>query len=945
VSNWYQLAAQIVIQQQNSDAHQGLTAAEAQARLLRDGPNELIEAGRKPLWKLFWEQLSAPLVVILIVAAVLSYAVGDAKDAIAIMAIVIFNAVLGVRQEYKAEEAMAALKQMSVPTVRVRRDGQVQEVSAQNLVKGDVILLEAGNLVPADGRLIETVNLQIQEAALTGESEAVEKDAGLVFETEEPLADRRNMIYRGTLVSRGRGMAVLTATGMDTELGHIARLIQTVEVDQTPLQKRLDQLGRVLGLVAVVIAAIIALLGLIQGASLREMLLTGVSVAVAAVPEGLPAVVTIALALGAERMLKRKALIRNLPAVETLGSVTTICSDKTGTLTENRMTVTQVELPQAPTAPEMGPGSNSDNDTGNDTGNNAPSDVYNLESLNLQILQGGDLDLTRHPALTLLLLTGSLCNDATLDTASDTTPDVVAIGDPTETALVVAAAKLGLTKPTLEASFPRIAEVPFDSDRKCMTTFHQLSASSDLSPALASLWSQVAGQGQPTGLSFCKGAVHRVLGIATGIWLGDRVAPLTTAAREALLKAHDRLAEDGLRVLALGFRSWSQPPTDYQEATLEQGLVFVGFTGLIDPARSAVQGAIHTCQTAGIRVVMITGDHPLTAHHIAKDLGIITQGNLLTGQQLSQMTTQGLTNQVEDLDVYARVSPEDKLTIVQALQSRGHIVAMTGDGVNDAPALKKADIGVAMGITGTDVAKEAADIVLQDDNFATIVAAVREGRVIYDNIRKFIKYVLMGNAGQLWLLFLAPFLGMPLPLKPLQILWINLIADGILALALSFEPAESRVMARSPYKPNESVFGRGVGRDILWIGLLFGLVLLGMAYGYRPTETGSEEIVLTTTLRYQTMVFSTLAFSRIALVEAVRSNRDSLFKIGIFSNPQLLGAVVLTLGLQFAIIYIPSLQDFFGTTTLSGMDLAIALGLSTIGFWTLEVQKLWLRRF
>lgn len=950
MSNWYQLTPQDVLQQLQSSATQGLTDVQAQQRLLRDGPNELVEAGRKPLWHLLWEQLTAPLVVILIVASVVSFLVGDSKDAIAIIAIVVFNAVLGVRQEYKAEEAMAALKKLAVPTVRVRRDNQIQEIPAQQLVQGDLVLLEAGNLVPADGRLVESANLQIQESALTGESEPVEKRADLWFDLEQPLGDRRNMIYRGTTVTRGRGMAVLTETGMHTELGHIARLIQSVEQEQTPLQRRLNQLGKILGLVSIAIAVAIFLLGLWRGEELRYMLLTAVSVAVAAVPEGLPAVVTIVLALGAERMLKRRALIRNLPAVETLGSVTTICSDKTGTLTENRMTVTLLDVaePGIPSGPA----------------NKTRSQMHHKQVPWHQI-NAGSIDRDRDVALTLLLISGALCNDATLESqasansgsvsnSSSTTAVPRALGDPTEAALVVAAAKVDLLKSALEEVFPRIAEAPFDSDRKRMTTLHRCPPTLNVLPKpLKTTWTWLNSENingpqgatkhpdkpdtLPAAFSFSKGAVHSLLDISTHVWLNDRQDPLTTDTQESLQTVHNHLAEQGLRILALGYRCWSQLPTDYHQETLEQNLTFLGFAGMIDPARPEVKAAIETCQSAGIRVVMITGDHPLTAHHIAQDLGISQKnGQALTGQELSKMasdSSQTLVNVAEDVDVYARVSPADKLTIVQALQSRGHIVAMTGDGVNDAPALKKADIGVAMGITGTDVAKEAADIVLQDDNFATIVAAVREGRVIYDNIRKFIKYVLTGNAGQLWMLFLALTIGMDLPLRPLQILWINLIADGILALAISFEPAERNVMQRPPYKPNESVFGRGVGRDILWAGFLLGMVLLWIAHRY----AGASEAL------YQTMVFTTLAFSRIALAETVRSDRDSLFTIGLFSNPQLLGAVLLTFVLQLLIVYVPQLQGFFGTEALSGSDLAIALGVSTIAFWAIEVQKWFLR--
>lgn len=915
MENWYQLNIEAVLQQLGTNATQGLASADAHQRLLRDGPNELVESGRKHPLKILWEQLTAPLVLMLIVAAILSWAVGDPKDTIAILAIVIFNACLGVRQEYKAEQALAALKKLAVPIVRVRRDGQIQEVSAQEVVCGDVVALEAGNLVPADGRLIETANLQVQEAALTGESEPVEKQAAVTLEREQVLGDRHNMVYRGTTVSRGRGLVAITATGMQTELGHIARLIQSVEPEATPLQKRLGQLGAALGGVATAIALVICILGLLRGEDLRLMLLTGVSVAVAAVPEGLPAVVTITLALGAERMLKRHALIRNLPAVETLGSVTTICSDKTGTLTENQMTVTVLDV--------------------------AEQHIDLTQRLDHRQVRSDPcdpvaLELQQQPSLALLLLSGALCNDAALEPHPDKNHTYQAIGDPTETALVMVAARIGLFKADLEQAFPRLAEVPFDSKRKRMTTLHRCPPPTSVMPVepLTALWQwEIEQNPQLTHFTFCKGAVDSVLAIASQVWVKDHSEGLDENWRRQIRQSHDHLAQKGLRVLVLAARSWSQAPPDHRPETLENNLIVTGLVGMLDPARPEVKNAIHTCQTAGIRVVMITGDHPLTAHHIASDLNITNDGVLLTGRDLDQLSLEALQSRVESIDVYARVQPEDKLNIVKALQNKGHIVAMTGDGVNDAPALKQADIGVAMGITGTDVAKEAADIVLQDDNFATIVAAVQEGRVIYDNIRKFIKYTLTGNVGQLWLLLLAPFLGMPLPLKPLQILWINLIADGLLALAISFEPAERNVMERPPYKPDESIFSRGVGRDIAAIGLLLGLVLLALAYGYWSTDQQT----------WITMVFTTLAFSRIALAETVRSQQDSLFRVGLQSNPQLLATVFLTFGLQLLVIYLPFFQGFFGTMALSVPELAIAMGLSTLPFWAMEWQK-WLYR-
>ncbi|MEM9265156.1 MAG: cation-translocating P-type ATPase [Cyanobacteria bacterium P01_F01_bin.13] len=876
MSHWYQLEADVVARQVNSHLDNGLTTEAAHQRLLRDGPNELIAAKGKSPWQVLWEQISEPLVVMLIVAAIISWIVGDLRDAIAILAIVIFNATLGFRQERKAERALAALKELAVPTVRIRRNGQVQECSMASVVRGDLVLLEAGNVVPADGRLIETANLEVQESALTGESVPVDKQATAIFAEEKPLGDRCNMVYHSTTITRGRGTFMVTETGMGTEIGHIARMLQSVETEATPLQKRLAQLGKALGAGAIAISLVIAAMGLLQGEPLRRMLLTAVSVAVAAVPEGLPAVVTIALALGAERMLKRHALIRHLPAVETLGSVTTICSDKTGTLTENRMTVTV------------------------------------LDTAGQQVGMS-DEAIINNPALNLLLLGGALCNDASLDGKD-------AIGDPTETALVTAAAQVGLPKSKLDQRWPRVDEVPFDSERKRMTTCHRCEQL--LPGALQQMWQQVVPN-NTTAAVFSKGALHSLMDTIDRVWLDDQVQVLTDERRQQIYKAHDQLADQGLRVLGVAFRPIATVPDK-----LEQQLVFLGMLGLMDPARPEVKDAIDLCQTAGIQVVMITGDHPLTAQHIAQDLGI-ANGTILTGQDLSTMPVETLETAATKTSVYARVTPEDKLRIVQALQQHGHIVAMTGDGVNDAPALKQADIGVAMGITGTDVAKEAADIVLQDDNFASIVAAVREGRVIYENIRKFIKYTLAGNVGQLWLLLVTPFLGMPIALVPIQILWINLIADGLLALALSFEPAERQVMRRPPHRPNENIFSRGMGTDILWIGLLLGVVLILVAHGYWRADNPA----------WQTMVFTTLAFSRIALSEGVRSSSESLFRIGLLSNTKLLGAVLLTFCLQLVVIYVPVCQVFFSTVALSGQEIAIALLLGTIIFWAVELKK------
>ncbi|NOZ29425.1 MAG: cation-translocating P-type ATPase [Chloroflexi bacterium] len=927
MSDWYRRDPVDVLARLETDAERGLSQAEAQRRLAEYGPNELIEHGLKSPWLILWEQLTAMMVVILIVAAVVSAALGDYKDAIAIVAIVVLNAVLGFTQEYRAEKAMAALKKLSVPTVKVRRDGHVQEISARELVPGDIVLLEAGDLVPADGRLLESINLRVQEAALTGESEPVEKSPGALDYEDLPLGDRRNMVYMGTVVTYGRGVAVVTATGMHTELGRIAEMIQTVKREPTPLQRRLEQLGHGLAVAALVIVAVVFVLGVLRGEDLRLMFLTAISLAVAAVPEGLPAVVTIALALGAQRMLRRRALIRKLPAVETLGSVTVICSDKTGTLTENRMTVTVLDV--AGKTVSLTEVLQRGQPVWTRFGNPHPAPEAPAEEAAAPDLPEADArgEETLDPSLQLLLAGAALCNDAILEPVDDGSGRLRALGDPTEGALVVAAAQFGLLKAELERALPRIAEVPFTSERKRMTTVHRVPSSQEQRPA----WLPSLGDG--AAVVFTKGAVDTLLEVSSQVWVDGRVEPLDDQWRRRIQAANDRLAQDGMRVLGVAYRLLEAPPADGEEETLERDLIFVGLVGMIDPPRPEVKEAVQTCKTAGIRPIMITGDHPLTARHIAQELGIATDGRVITGQDLARMDIEELETIVEEVPVYARVSPEHKLKIVQALQDQGHIVAMTGDGVNDAPALKKADIGVAMGITGTDVAKEAADMVLLDDNFATIVAAVEEGRTIYDNIRKFIKYTLTSNTGEIWVMLAAPFLGMPLPLLPLQILWVNLVTDGLPGLALTLEPAERDTMRRPPHHPQESIFGRGMSWDILWGGLLMGLVSLGMGYwawsAAHPT--------------WQTMVFTTLTLSQMGNALAIRSERDSLFRIGLLSNKPLLGAVLSTFILQLAVIYVAPLQGIFKTVALPPGDLAISLALSTVVFWGMELRK-WLSR-
>jgi Ca2+-transporting ATPase len=903
---WHTYDVPEVLRRLGTQRAHGLDDASVAQRQLTYGPNELVEQNRTSPWRILREQLSATMVLVLIVAAVASALLGDYGDSIAILAIVVLNAALGFSQEYRAERTMAALKQLTVPTVTVRRNGGIQEIAAHELVPGDIVLLEVGERVPADGRVLDSANLRTQESALTGESAPVDKVAERLPGGELPLGDRRNMVYMGTTVSYGRGQIAVTATGMQTEIGAIATMIQAVGQEATPLQRRLDQLGRVLAAAALAIVAVIFIVGLLRGEELKLMFLTAVSMAVAAVPEGLPAVVTIALALGAQRMLKRQVLIRKLSAVETLGAVTVICADKTGTLTQNRMTVTMLDM---------------------------AGQRVELADEHLLGTPAHSPGQRHSPTLALLLAAGALCNDAFIAHDGDEVSSDRVVGDPTEAALVAAAARQGLCKTNLERLFPRVAELPFDSERKRMTTVHACPAfPSALPDSLAPLWSGSIGVGGASRIAFSKGAVDGLLERCSTVWVHERAEPLRATWRERIMQADDRLAQQGMRVLGVAFRP-IRAQAFATQTDVECDLTFIGLVGMIDPARPEIPTAVQTCQTAGIRPVMITGDHPLTARAIASALGIAGDSRMLTGQEIDQLTPAELENLVGEVSVFARVSPAHKLQIVRALRNRGQIVAMTGDGVNDAPALKQADIGIAMGLSGTDVAKEAADMVLRDDNFATIVAAVEEGRAIYDNLRKFIKYLLTTNSGELWVMLLAPLLGMPLPLLPLQILWMNLVTDGLPALALSVEPAERDTMQRPPRPPAEHLFARGMGRYILWWGLVMGVIAL--VAGYLPWHAGNPH--------WQTIIFTTLVLAQMAQALAVRSERDSLFRIGLWSNKPLLGALTLTLVLQLAVVYVPLLQHVFSTAALSPTDLGISVLLSTLVFWGVEFEK-WLAR-
>ena len=896
---WHNLTAQEALGKLEVDQTQGLSSGEVQSRLETFGSNEIVDRGGRSFWKMLWHQLSDTMVLVLFGAALISVLVSDWKDAAAIIAIVLLNTGIGLFQEYKAEKAMHALKQMATPIVKVRRNGKSGEIEARELVPGDIIFLDAGGKVPADARLVEIANLRVEEASLTGESEPVDKSLAVLDEENLPLGDRLNMLFMGTTITYGRGTAVVTSTGMNTELGKIAEMIQGVEEDQTPLQKRMDKMGKILALVSLGIVGLVFLLGLLRGEDPAELILTAVALAVAAIPEGLPAVVAIALALGAQRMLRNQALIRKLPAVETLGSVTVISSDKTGTLTANQMQLTVLDV----------------------AGNRQMLDCLPTDQEPLINME--EMSLSSQ----LLLLGGMLNNDAQLVYDEQDHRQFKIIGDPTEGALLAAGAVLGLDKSELDSRLPRVNEIPFSSERKRMTTQHKVDRSHlELLPPV-----KPADQGQADFyLSFTKGAVDGLLEITGSVYVDGQIHPLDKSWKERVEKATEELARDGLRVLGLGYKITPLEPSASGKDDLEKELVFVGLFGMMDPPRPEAYQAIQISQQAGIRTIMITGDHPLTAERIARDLGILKDSEIITGLQLNSMNQTELEEVIKETNVFARVSPEHKLRIVTALQKEGEIVAMTGDGVNDAPALRKADIGVAMGITGTDVSKEAADMVLLDDNYATIVNAVREGRTIYQNIRKFIKYTMTSNAGEIIVMLLAPFFGLPLPLTALQILWINLVTDGLPGLALSIEPTEKDTMDRPPINPRQGIFAEGLGVYITWVGLLMGLVSLGI--GIWGWQTGNPY--------WSTMVFTTITLSQMGHALAVRSDTRSLFQQGLLSNKAMLFAVLSTFVLQLLLTYWAPLQEIFNTKPLPPFELALSLILSLVVFAAVEIEKM-----
>lgn len=844
--------------------HGGLKHAEAARRLAAHGPNVLAQAPPRSALAMFAAQFADLMILILIAAAVISGLIGDVADTIVIAAIVLLNAVLGFAQEFRAERAIVALRRMAAPSATVVREARPAAIAAADLVPGDVVLLESGRIVPADLRMFDVANLRVDESALTGESVPVEKTVEALAEADLAVGDRRNIAHKGSVVTYGRGRGVVVATGMRTEFGRIAELLSEAHAAQTPLQRRLAAFGRRLALVVLCVCAIVFATGLLRGEAALPMFMTALSLAVAAIPEALPAVVSIALAIGAHRMVKNYALIRRLPAVETLGSVTFICSDKTGTLTGNEMQVDQYFC---------------DGVRANALGTSAPWQV--------------------------LLQTMAVSHDATIDR------DGRIMGDPTEAALLRAARQAGVQHEIALERWPRVAELPFDSARKCMTTVHAM----------------------PDGgfLSITKGAAEAVVALSTHEQRSDSRPTLN---RDSLFSIADEMANDGLRVLAVGVRRWDSRPCPVQVETLERGLVFIGLIGLIDPPRPEVREAIATCHAAGIVPVMVTGDHPATARAVARRLGLPdAREALLTGKSLATLAPSELRERVRDVRVYARVAPEQKLDIVRALQARGEVVAMTGDGVNDAPALQQADIGIAMGVAGTDVAKAASAMVLLDDNFATVVRAVREGRRIYDNLRRFVRYVLTTNSAEIWTIFLAPFLGLPVPLLPIQILWINLVTDGLPGIALASEAEERNVMQRPPRPPGESLFARGLGPHALLIGLFMAALTLASQGWYVNANSPA----------WQTVVFTMLCFTQLGHVLAIRSEETSLVALGVASNRPLFATIVITIALQLAVIYLPVFNTLFHTVPLRPAELGLCVGAAFAVIAVVELEK-WFRR-
>jgi Ca2+-transporting ATPase len=901
---WYTRTAREAIDFWRTDQNDGLTSSEVKSRIADFGYNEMIEKQKTPWWKRFFAQFQDFMVLVLLAATLISAFLGEYVDSATILAIVMINAILGFVQEHRAEKSMDALKTMVAPMAHVIRNGILQQIAAREMVPGDIMALESGDKIAADARLIDVQNLEVDEATLTGESLPVRKVVDKEYEESSPLGDRKNMVYAGTSIVKGRGKAVVCATGMATEVGRIAGMIQDVEHESTPLEQRLESLGRWLVWGCLIICIVVVITGVLKGEPLLLMCMAGISLAVAAIPEGLPAIVTVALALGVQRMIKRNAIIRKLPAVETLGCTTVICSDKTGTLTQNAMTVKEIFV----------------------AGN-----IYEITGTGYDIkgnflLNKQEFDPTKDKCLLHCLEIGVLCNNSIL---KHNNIGITGLwrrgasggwsieGDPTEGAIVIAAAKANIWRSIVEKNQQRLAEIPFESERCRMSVIYEKSNKN---------------------IIYVKGAPDVILDMCQHYSSNNGELVLSPATKAEILAANEKMTDQALRVLAVAYRQISKGEVNHVSEELEKNLVFVGLIGMIDPPRQEVKPAIALCRQAGIRTIMITGDHRNTAVAIAKELQMFKEdkNQALTGNELDALNDAELSEIINRVTVYARVSPAHKLRIVRALKRQGHIVAMTGDGVNDAPAIKEADIGVAMGAGGTDVTKEAASMVLADDNFATIVAAVEEGRGIYDNIRKFIRYLLSCNLGEVLTMFIATIAGLPLPLLPVQILWVNLVTDGLPAMALGVDPNNHDIMNRPPRNPKESVFSRGLSRKIIVRGLQIGIsTVLVFAMVYFLKNDLAEA---------RTMAFCTLVFSQMFHVFDCRSESHNVFEIGILKNKYLILATICSLVMQLLVVYHPFMQEIFATVPLGMVEWVTILCVSGWTFMISAIRHLFFRR-
>ncbi len=865
---WYKRNITEIIEEFNTDLKHGLSTSHVETNQKKYGLNELKEEEGETFFQKFIKQFKDFMVIILLIAAIVSGFLGEIKDSIIILIVVLLNAIIGLIQENKAEESLKALKNMTKPSAKVLRNGKIAQVKASTIVPGDIIILEAGDYVPADGRILESSSLKIEESALTGESVPVDKNINIPEGTEIPLGDRKNMVFSTSMVTHGRGKVIVTETGMKTEIGKIAEMLKSQEKLKTPLQQKLEELGKWLGMIALTVCGVIFLIGYFQGREPLEMFMISVSLAVAAIPEGLPAIVTIVLSLGVQRMIKKNAIIRNLPAVETLGTASVICSDKTGTLTQNKMTVTKLYT---------------------------YSSLKNTEEISLE-----------EKDKNLAIKIGLLCNDSSIEEEEG---HKKAIGDPTEVALVVLAQKKGLYKKEMENELRRVNELPFDSNRKLMTTIHEFKNEFRV---------------------FTKGAPDVLLEKCNKVLINGNIEELTKEKANEIIEMNKKLSSEALRVLAVAYKDISKIPEKVETDIIEDELIFVGLVGMIDPPREEVKNAVEKCKKAGIKPVMITGDYKLTAITIAEKLGIFGKDDVaIEGKDLEKLSDEQLEESVEEYSVYARVSPEHKVRIVKAWQSKGKIVSMTGDGVNDAPSLKRANIGCAMGITGTDVSKEAADMILTDDNFSTIVSAVEEGRAIYDNIRKSIHYLLSCNIGEIVALLIALLIKLPTPLQPIHILWINLVTDSFPALSLGVEPGEPDIMDRRPREPDEGIFSDGLGTSIMFKGIVIGLVaLLSFYFGSKYSlKIG------------RTMAFLTLSFSQFGNSLSVRSFDKTIFKLGILSNKYLIIAISISTTLMLSVILVPFLREVFELTLLTFQQWVLVFLFSAIPFTFGEIFK------